>query len=216
MRDHDHRRAGRSDADEHVEHHGAGFLIEAAGRFVGNDESRPGDEGASNSDALLLATAELGWKAFGLPTEPHGTKGVEALLTATATRGRSIAELQGQLDILAGVQCRQEMEVLEDDADVAAPPTGEPIVRQLIDPHPVDDERARRRPIDAGDQGTERRLAGSRGPDDGDELAAVDLEVDAVDAELGGGTLAPPACEIDRVNQRGRGWGPRRRPQSGW
>ncbi len=201
MRDHDHRRAGRSDADEQVVHHRARLLVEAAGRLVGDDEGWPGDEGASNSDTLLLATAELGRKAFGLSTEPHGTKGVEALLTATAARGRSVAELQGQLHVLAGVQGGQQMEVLEDDANVAATPTGEPIVGELVDPYPVDDERTRRRPIDTCDQGAERRLAGSGGPDDGDELATVDVEVDAIDAELGGGTLAPPAREVDGANQ---------------
>ena len=94
------------------------------------------------------------------------------------------------------------MEVLEDDPDVPAPPPGESVVGQLVDADTVDDERPRSRPVDAGEQGAERRLAGSGRPDDGDELAAADREVDAVDAELCGRPLAPAASEVGGLDER--------------
>ena len=53
-------------------HDGFGtFCIEATGRLIGKNDFRIGDQGASNGDALLLATRKLVWIVifFGLKIE---------------------------------------------------------------------------------------------------------------------------------------------------
>ena len=71
--DHQERRIGVADeAQEKVEHGVAGRLVEVAGRLVGEDQFRPGGEGAADGDALLLAAGEL----FGVAGE-EGRKAQE-------------------------------------------------------------------------------------------------------------------------------------------
>jgi hypothetical protein len=59
--DHDHRLAELVyRAPQQLEHVGAGPGVEVAGRLVGEDDGRFGDEGTGDGDALLLAAGELG------------------------------------------------------------------------------------------------------------------------------------------------------------
>ena len=54
----------------------------------------------------------------------------------------------------------------------------------------VDDDRALGRPLEAGDHPQDRRLAAAGGPEQGDELALLERQVDAADDRVG----AEAAC----------------------
>ena len=58
---------------------------------------------------------------------------------------------------------------------------GPPVGREPGDVDALEEDAALVRRIDAVDDVEQRGLAGAVGPDDGEQLAAVDLEADAVD-----------------------------------
>ncbi len=86
---------------------------------------------------------------------------------------------QRQLDVLERRQDRDEVVELEDESDVVGPPAGDLAFGHPADFLVVDDHRAGRRPIEAGDQVEERRLAGTRGSHQGEELPFVDRQVES-------------------------------------
>ena len=95
----------------------AGTFIQVARRLVRQEQDRVMDEGAGDSDALLLA-----------PTEPVGER-VEAISQADPIQqvfGAAVAlsilasQLDRQGDVFQDRQRGDQIEELEDDADVAA------------------------------------------------------------------------------------------------
>ena len=58
-------------------------------------------------------------------------------------------------------------------------------------------------PIEAGDQVEERRLAGAVGPDQAEDLAGADLEVDAVERLQAAERLAQPLDDEQRLPRGG-------------
>ena len=51
----------------------AGNGVEVAGGFVGEDELRPGDQRASDGDALLLPAGQLGRAVLEAVTDPEAS-----------------------------------------------------------------------------------------------------------------------------------------------
>src|SRR3954471_18328949 len=80
-------------------------------------------------------------------------------------------------DILGHSLRRQELEVLEDDADLAAE-LRHPSARELPDVFAVDDDAAGRGELFADEEADERRFAGTGRADEEAEVAAIDLQVD--------------------------------------
>ena len=68
----------------------------------------------------------------------------------------------------------EQLEELEDDADVRTSPDRELLFVHPVELPSVDGHRPGRRPVDPGDQVEDRRLAAARGPDDRDHLAGTD------------------------------------------
>ena len=96
---------------------------------------------------------------------------------------RRAGHLEREGDVLPDRLGRQELEVLEDDPDLAAHlrdlPAAEP-----GDVLAVEDDLAPGRDLVADEQLDERRLAGARRPDEEDEIALGDDEVDVAQGEL--------------------------------
>ena len=129
---------------------GAGVAVEVAGRLVGEDERRLGDERAGDRDALLLAARQLGR----LVVEPVAE--AEPLERGRARRGAlapadALVE-QRRRDVVERRRPRQQVVRLEDEADR---PAAEPRQAVVVE---VRDGRA-------GERGRRRRSAGrgSRG-----------------------------------------------------
>ena len=166
-------------------HHVARRRVERCNRFVGEDDLRLLGERPGDADALALPTREVGRPNVGLLDD------LDAL-----------QRLHGDLDVVGGIQAEQraprrdpvqpahqhvvqhrravdEVERLEDHPDVGTQ------VAHLTSGQPgdvdaVDLEVPRRQRHEAVDRPHERRLARSGEPDDDDELAVGDLQVDVL------------------------------------
>ena len=103
------------------EHVGAGGGVEVAGRLVGEQHGRLGDERAGDRDALLLAAGELRRLVVAALGE------ADALDQRVDRRASGLrpAIASGSEDVLLRGQRRQQVEGLEDEADVAAAQAGE-------------------------------------------------------------------------------------------
>jgi hypothetical protein len=115
------------------------------------------------------------------------TLGRETSARATATRccwpllepgGVRLAtrQLQRQRDVLGRRQHGQQVEELEDEADVVAPQLRELAVVQAADVDAGDGDLARRGLVEAGEDVHQRRLARARRAHDGGQPAFGDLD----------------------------------------
>jgi hypothetical protein len=85
--------------------------IEVAGRFIGENERGPVDEGAGDSDALLFAAGELAGQGGGAEAEADAfEQGGDA---GFAFGGRDADELERQLDIFGGGERWQQVKELK-------------------------------------------------------------------------------------------------------
>ena len=81
-------------------------------------------------------------------------------------------------DVLDRAQFREQVVELEDEAEGAVAEAVAPAVGQVVDPQAVELDGAGVGRVEQAEQMEERTLARAAGPDDGDELAALDLQVD--------------------------------------
>ncbi len=178
VRHHQDRRAGAVDAIKELHDPHGGVGVEVSGRLVTDQERRVVDEGARNRDSLLLASGELIGEGVHLVREAdhvhdlgHLAPNVAAALTLNLQRVR---------DILGRGAGRKELEVLEDAADVAAQ------LRDVRAAEPgqvaaADEDPPAGRLELLQQEADDRRLAGTGGADDEDELALLDHERDVAE-----------------------------------
>src|SRR5487761_2096617 len=153
-----------------------GHPVEVAGRLVGDDQRRIGDQRPRDRDPLLLPARQLVGKvrrAVGQADELEGSLDALAALGARQRR-----QLQRQLDVAERRQHRHQVVELEDESDVHRAPQREIGVREARDVDAADADLPGRRLVDAGDEVQQRRLARSRGPHQRDELALEDVEIE--------------------------------------
>src|SRR5918993_4346816 len=94
---------------------------------------------------------------------------------------RELRQQQRQLDVL---ECREhgnEVVELEDEPDAAAAPLRELPFRERPEVGARHDHLAARRPVDPRNQIEERRLAGTGGPHEGDELSFRHLQAQPIE-----------------------------------
>ena len=155
--------------------------VEVAGRLVGDDQPRVVDERAGDRRPLLLAAGQLRRGLLGLRGQPD--QGQHAIDRRPDLAPRRAGHLEREGDVLVDRLGRQELEVLEDDPDLAAHlghlPAAEP-----GDVLAVEHDRAAGRDLVADEQLDERRLAGAGRPDEEDEVAFGDDQVDVAQGEL--------------------------------
>ena len=118
--------------------------------------------------------------------------------------------MQRQADVFEARQGRQQVEELEDEADLVAPHARQLIVGQAGERFAVDADLAGGRAVEAADQIEQRRLAGAGRADDRDHLAARDGEADGVERD----DVAFAGELLGDVVERDHEW-PRRRRQRG-
>ncbi len=120
---------------------------------------------------------------------------VEPRLVRLLARDREREE-----DVLLRGEHRQEVEELEDEADVLAPELRQVVVAERRDLGSGDRHGAARRLVEPGEGVHERRLARAGRAHDGDELARLDVERDAAQRVDGGRALAVAAREVARFD----------------
>ena len=104
-----------------VQHAGAGLRVEVAGRLVGEDDGRFGDQGAGDGDPLLLAAGELRGPVGAAVLEADGADQLlDPLLVGLAAGDR-----ERQHQVLLGAEDRQQVEELEDEAELVAAQLGQ-------------------------------------------------------------------------------------------
>src|ERR1700674_1233877 len=123
-------RSPRVDAQKELHDLPGGGGIEVAGWFVGDDETRSVHERPGDRDALLLATGKVRGIRKVLAGEAHGVHG---LGHARMNRVLGFAvDPQRERDVLVDREVRQQLEVLEDQADLP------PVARKLPALHPAE------------------------------------------------------------------------------
>ena len=153
--------------------------IEIAGRFVGENERGPMDEGAGDRDALLLAAGELARQGGGAGSEADAFE--QGGDTGFAFGGRDADELERQLDVFGGSESRQQVEELEDGSDLFAAKAGEGIAVELIDAVAVEGEATGVGPVDAAEAVEQGGLAAAGRAGEGDAFAGGDAEGDVIE-----------------------------------
>jgi hypothetical protein len=91
---------------------------------------------------------------------------------------RHVGIEQGQLDIVEAIGPRQEIEGLEDEADLLVPYVGKLVVIEFADLVSVEMVFAPARPVETAYEIHEGRFARTRWADDRQELARLDFEID--------------------------------------
>src|SRR5207247_81043 len=87
-----------------------------------------------------------------------------------------------------------QVEVLEDEPDPLEPEPRERPLVEALELDAVDPDAAGSRPVDRTDQVEERRLAAPGRARDGDELSALDFEIDPAERDGRAGTFAVDAA----------------------
>ena len=201
-----HGRAGAVDPVQQLHDPDRGLGIEVAGRLVGEQQRRVVDERARHRDALLLAAGELVGVVVQLRRQAREAQDVGHLRADLLAR--AAGHLQRVGDVVVDRAVGQELEVLEDHAQVA-PVVGHLLVLDLAEIAPGDHDAPARRLVLLEQQAHDRRLARAGLADDEDELAAGDRERRVLQADVPGLVGLGDAAELDdavrvRVSVRGQ------------
>ena len=151
--------------------------VERAERLVEEEDFRFGDQRPGDGDPLLLAATQLADAACEQMAQVdllrHGLDLAANRLLVVALQG------QPELDVLAHVEEWEERIVLPDQPGAAL------VHRHVADVVAAQQQRAFVRPLEAGDDPEQRRLAAAARAHDRDELAALDVDVDPLDRDHG-------------------------------
>ena len=101
---------------------GTSSCIESTGRFISEDDRRVVHERTGDRYALLLSTRKGGGQIGQFMTKTNRFK--SGLCTATTLTSINTGVDQGQFNILQCVQARQQVEVLENKAQLTVTNTG--------------------------------------------------------------------------------------------
>uniref|UniRef100_J2K6A4 6-pyruvoyl-tetrahydropterin synthase n=1 Tax=Streptomyces auratus AGR0001 TaxID=1160718 RepID=J2K6A4_9ACTN len=178
MGDHDHRHAVPGELLHDVQHLIDHLRVQRGGRLVEQHHLRVHRQRAGYRHALLLTAGELCGVLVRLGADTDPVEQRAGLLRRCRLVGPADLGLP-QHHVLEHRLVREEVERLEDHADIGAQP-GQlaALLRQRL---PVDRDAAGVDGLQAVDRAAERRLARARGPDHDDDLTAVDRQVDVLE-----------------------------------
>src|SRR6185437_10137223 len=128
---------------------------------------------------LLLAAGKLAGGIALAVAQAQKRQRLAGPLAPFRRRGRDLRIDQRQLDIFQGAGARQQIEALEDEAQLAATDGRQLGLGQRADIGAVEQVAAGGWPVQAAQDGHQRGLARSRRADNGDELAALYFQVHA-------------------------------------
>ena len=161
--------------DEQLENVFAVFTIEVAGRFVGHQQRRPGDEGASEGNALLFAAGQLDGIVVSAIAEADA---IQQFQSAFAV-GAFAAEFGGQQHVFFSSERGHELIRLKNEADFASAQARQCVFFQIADFDAVELDAARGHGVEAGQQTEQRALPAAGCTHDGNELGLRHAEGEA-------------------------------------
>lgn len=185
--DHALRMLGEPEVVRDDDHRGAGLLVELveqgddlrarraveiARRLVGKQDARLVGEGAGDGHALLFAARELAGEVVQTVAEPHARQQVARLLAGVA----AAPELQRDLHILLSGERGNKLKRLENEPNFLPTQAGPCVLIEARQVLAVQQDGTPRGLVEAREQAEQRRLAASRGSDDGNECPAGDVE----------------------------------------
>ena len=101
-------------------------------------------------------------------------------VAASSSFGKRLLDEQRHHDVLERRECRDQIVILEHEADAVAAELGDRGIVELAGFLPLDEQTAARRPIEQADDVEQGALARSRRPDQGHEFAALQRQIDIV------------------------------------
>ena len=151
------------------------LVVDRRERLVEEQDLRVVGEGAGERDALPLAARALR-HALAVIVLRQAQQRASARARALPRRSAATPFIfSGNSMFSPTVLVREERQRLEHQAGRP------PVRRQVVDGRAADADVAGGRRLQPGEHAQQRRLARARRPDDGEELALGDVEVDAVD-----------------------------------
>ena len=180
-----------------LELHGAAELfVERGERLVEQEHARPLDQSARQRHALLLAAGELLGAAAG---ELGQMRGAQDRVDALGDLGPGEPlHLQPVGDVAAHAHVREEGVGLEHQVERP------PVRRDRRDVDAVEQDAARVRRLEAGEQAQERGLAAAGRAEEGEELVLADVERHGLDGGRAPETLRD-AVDGEQRARRGHG-----------
>ena len=149
--------------------------VERAERLVEEQDARPVDQCAGERHALALTARELRRPAVAVGAEAHALQRLAHACGALG--GRDALHLEPVADVVGDGHVGEEGVVLEHGVDVALER------RHAGHVAAAEQDRARRRRLEARDHAQHRGLAGSGRAEQGEELSVTDVERHVVDRD---------------------------------
>ena len=174
----------------------AQMRVERRQRLVEQQHARLADDGAGERDALALAARQFGDAGAELVGQADHVEGfADALCLFGAGQ---FAQRQAEADIFGDVHMRKQRVVLEHGVDrpVEGPERG--------DIAAVEQHLAARRAFEAGDDAQAGGLAAARRPEQGQEFAADDVEIDGIEPDDAAGKNLRDRLQPDERIRRHR------------
>src|SRR5690606_32493953 len=164
--------------------------VEIAGGLVGDQQLRRRGKRPGDRHALLLAARKLAGIVRQTLAQPDGRQLAPRDLESVAY----IGQLQRPRDVSQRGHVGNEVEGLEDDADIAAAEIRHLVLVHRVQACAVDVDLAAVQPFETGKHHQQCRLAGTGRADNANRFARIDRKVDPLQHMNGGGRLAE--CEI--------------------
>ena len=180
--DHDDGVARGVEALEEIDDDALVGGVEVSGGLVGEEDGRVVDQGTGDADALLLSSAELAGEVAGAGAEADAIEGCPGF----ALVGHGV-EVLGEHDVFYRGEVGDEVELLEDEADLVGAEAVELGGAHGGDIDAVDPELSGGGAVEAAEEVDEGGFAGAGGAGDGDPLAGDDGEAGVVEGADGSG-----------------------------
>jgi hypothetical protein len=164
---------------QEVDHGSAGGGVEIAGGFVGQKNGGAVDEGTGEGGSLELAAGELVGSMAGAVGQTHGVK--EGPGPGFACRISPTGEEEGEKDIFLHREGGEEVEKLEDKADLELAEGGELVVVEGVKGMALEIDLAGGGSVEGAENVEEGAFAATAGPSDGNDLAREDLQADGAE-----------------------------------
>ena len=160
-------------------HHDAAVLgIECGGGLITDDEPRLMHQSTGDGDALLLTTGELGGAVFHAVPQSDTIEHLPRFLLRIA--GGFPLDQERNADVLDAVQGRDEIKLLEDEADVLCTEARDGGLLHGAQIATEDLELAIIRLQRASDDADERGFPTTRRSDEHGDVTAANVEIDAL------------------------------------
>jgi len=149
----------------------AGRAIKVAGRFVGQNQGRIGNERTRQRHALLLAAGKFKRHVAGAVGQPHLIKQRQRALAYLTAREVRHTGHGRKHDVLGHVHLGKQVVRLEDETDLSGAQRGAAALRERIERLAIDTHLARVGPVKPTQNMQQRAFARTAAADDGDALA---------------------------------------------